>query len=198
MNFKLVECFRSIQGEGILAGYVATFVRFMECNLRCEFCDTYLGVYSLLTMKELISLIVKTAGKCPEIVFTGGEPLLQEDLPELASILVGKGFHLHLETNGTLPLGAMKGLLRGVSMSPKVPRKDIKIKECTSLKILYPYYNGVVADDFQDYPAVEKSLQVISPELAKPGFFEKAIKECVCLGQHWKLGVQLHKFIGVK
>lgn len=198
MSFKIVEIFRSIQGEGILSGHVVTFVRFKECNLNCEFCDTYLGTYSLLTTKEIISFIIKTAGKCPEIVFTGGEPLLQNDLFELASLLVEKGFHLHLETNGTLPLGPMKGLLRGVSMSPKIPRIKIMVPECTSLKILYPYYNGVTADDFQDYSAIEKSLQIISPEKAKPEFFEQAIEECIRLGPSWKIGIQLHKFIGVK
>ena len=32
---NVIEIFNSIEGEGIRSGYLCTFVRLAECNLRC-------------------------------------------------------------------------------------------------------------------------------------------------------------------
>ena len=37
---RIAEMFKSIQGEGFLAGTESVFVRTSGCNLRCWFCDT--------------------------------------------------------------------------------------------------------------------------------------------------------------
>lgn len=37
---KVVEIFKSIDGEGKRAGMPATFIRLAFCNLRCTYCDT--------------------------------------------------------------------------------------------------------------------------------------------------------------
>ena len=37
---RVVEIFRSIQGEGLLTGADSLFVRTSGCNLRCAYCDT--------------------------------------------------------------------------------------------------------------------------------------------------------------
>lgn len=39
-TFPVVELFTSINGEGVLAGQLAVFVRFRGCNLTCSYCDT--------------------------------------------------------------------------------------------------------------------------------------------------------------
>lgn len=40
MNFNIAEKFISINGEGVLAGQLAVFIRFCGCNLECSYCDT--------------------------------------------------------------------------------------------------------------------------------------------------------------
>ena len=40
MNAKIVEIFKSIQGEGKYVGEQQVFVRFFECNMHCHWCDT--------------------------------------------------------------------------------------------------------------------------------------------------------------
>ena len=39
-NYKVVEIFSSINGEGTRAGQLAVFVRMQGCNLNCAYCDT--------------------------------------------------------------------------------------------------------------------------------------------------------------
>lgn len=39
-NYKVVEIFSSINGEGTRAGQLAVFVRMQGCNLNCTYCDT--------------------------------------------------------------------------------------------------------------------------------------------------------------
>ena len=101
---KVVEIFSSIEGEGRRSGELATFIRFAGCNLACSYCDTQyalnhetgasLGIKSLL--KEAISLGNRN------ITLTGGEPLLNKDLPELVNALTEVGFWVNIETNGSL------------------------------------------------------------------------------------------------
>ena len=40
INYKVVEIFESINGEGKKAGQLALFIRFQKCNLNCSYCDT--------------------------------------------------------------------------------------------------------------------------------------------------------------
>ena len=75
---KVVEIFKSIEGEGIRAGYPATFIRLFGCNLRCSYCDTPYGYegndYKEMTVDEIVQECMCL--NCPRITLTGGEPLI--------------------------------------------------------------------------------------------------------------------------
>ena len=98
LKYRVHSVFRSIQGEGVHTGMPATFVRFQGCNLRCSFCDTK---YTWdpeggdeWTGEELTKIINDTRRSGDLLIFTGGEPLMQD----VASLIQP---HTHLETNGT-------------------------------------------------------------------------------------------------
>lgn len=98
---KVCEIFSSIQGESTYAGVPCTFIRMTGCNLRCSYCDT---VYAYeegteLTGDEIIEKVLAIGLKTVEI--TGGEPLLQEDVPLLAKKLLDKKYRVLIETNGS-------------------------------------------------------------------------------------------------
>ena len=121
MKIKVNEIFSSIDGEGLTTGALATFVRLTSCNLRCSYCDT---AYAFHNGSEMgIDDIIK---KCHElgnrhITLTGGEPLFQENSMELIERLIDEGFHVNLETNGSIsvPSDITQGLT--ITMDWKTP-----------------------------------------------------------------------------
>lgn len=106
------EIFTSIQGEGVHVGQRMTFVRFLGCNISCDYCDTkeaqhmegpFLFEGQTYQNPVLIdALLDKILEK--RVAITGGEPLLQVHfLHELCDRLVASGKSLYLDTNGSLP-----------------------------------------------------------------------------------------------
>src|SRR6266581_2660505 len=91
---RVTEIFFSIQGEGTRAGRPCVFVRFTGCDLRCGYCDT---AYAFHGGKD----------PCRLVLLTGGEPLLQRELPELASDLLARGYEVTVETHGQRSTAAL-------------------------------------------------------------------------------------------
>lgn len=115
-HLKVSEIFYSIQGEGTTTGSPAIFVRMALCNLSCGWCDTKFTwdwknydaekEITLFTTDSLIQAIVDVTpkGHKPHVVFTGGEPLLQEDLlaPVWEKLIEMEYKWIEVETNGTI------------------------------------------------------------------------------------------------
>jgi 7-carboxy-7-deazaguanine synthase len=99
------EIFSSIQGEGQYMGIPMVFVRLTGCNLRCSWCDTKYAYHEgeNYTVQRLINELAKL--KIRDLCLTGGEPLVQDETPKLISDLVGLGYTIYLETNGSLDIG---------------------------------------------------------------------------------------------
>jgi len=126
------EIFATVQGEGVSAGVPSVFVRLAECNLRCGFCDTrYTWDWTKhdkaketieLPLAEIEERIVGLAQAAKTIVFTGGEPLLQQDeLTSIATALRARGFRIEVETNGTItPTPSFAPLVDQWNVSPKL------------------------------------------------------------------------------
>lgn len=77
-----------------------------KCNLRCRHC--YAGAECKdfegeLTTNDAIAMIDDLAAfRVPVLLFSGGEPLLREDLLKLGKYASGKGIRTVISTNGTL------------------------------------------------------------------------------------------------
>lgn len=108
MNYKVVEKFISINGEGTHAGQIAAFIRFQGCNLNCSFCDTKWAneenVPCELMSAEDIYTYIKDSG-VTNVTLTGGEPLRQEGIEELLDLLgADLNLRVEIETNGSILL----------------------------------------------------------------------------------------------
>jgi len=107
MSLQVCEIFYSIQGESSYTGYPCVFIRLSGCNLNCSYCDTQ---YAQAPGEQLsIDQIIKTIGHypCRLVAVTGGEPLVQEDTPQLVHELIHAGYRVLLETNGSVEVGAL-------------------------------------------------------------------------------------------
>jgi 7-carboxy-7-deazaguanine synthase len=99
---RVNEIFYSLQGEGFLAGLPSVFVRLAGCPLRCRWCDTKYGWDEKAGAHYSIERIVQTVQQwpCKFTVITGGEPMINADLPPLAWQLKTSGKHITIETAG--------------------------------------------------------------------------------------------------
>jgi len=113
---KINEIFYSIQGEGPQVGMPCWFIRTTGCNLSCNWCDTK---YALTEGKEMSLQDIKkevNSNDCNNIVITGGEPMLQEDLLPLIKLLGNR--NIYVETNGTVYKSNLIGYAKFI-VSPK-------------------------------------------------------------------------------
>ncbi len=99
-KLRVKEIYRSIQGESTWAGWPCTFVRTAGCDIRCTYCDETHAFSGgeLISIPRLLSR-VKEEG-APLVEVTGGEPLLQKNLPQFVSRLLDDGHTVLIETGG--------------------------------------------------------------------------------------------------
>jgi Fe-coproporphyrin III synthase len=92
-----------------------------RCNLKCVHCYAHAKDNDLkrkLTVREGKHLIDDLAEfGVPVILFSGGEPLVRKDLPELASYAVKKGIRAVISTNGTLITRRIAQNLKDIGLS---------------------------------------------------------------------------------
>jgi 7-carboxy-7-deazaguanine synthase len=97
---RITEIYLSIQGESSYAGLPCVFVRTTGCDLRCGWCDsefTFTGG-STMTLDRIMAEVGKY--NCELVELTGGEPLLQPEIYELATGLADSGHTVLIETGG--------------------------------------------------------------------------------------------------
>ncbi len=107
-KYKIAEKFVSINGEGRKAGQLSTFIRFVGCNLNCEYCDTKWAnevnaPYEIMSEEEIYAYIVETGVE--NVTITGGEPLIQENIIRLLTLLSkDDNLYIEIETNGSVSI----------------------------------------------------------------------------------------------
>ena len=92
-----------------------------RCNLKCVHCYAHAKNTSFdneLSTEQGKQLIDDLAGfGSPVMLFSGGEPLVRKDLPQLAAYAVEKGMRAVISTNGTLITSEMARNLKEIGLS---------------------------------------------------------------------------------
>ena len=92
-----------------------------RCNLRCVHCYAHAKDHAEadeLTTEQGKSLLDDLAAfGVPVVLFSGGEPLVRKDLPELASYAVDRGMRAVISTNGTLINASLARTLKEIGLS---------------------------------------------------------------------------------
>ncbi|NML14256.1 7-carboxy-7-deazaguanine synthase [Azohydromonas caseinilytica] len=208
MAYAVKEIFYTLQGEGAQAGRAAVFCRFAGCNLWsgreadraqavCRFCDTDFvgtdgpGGGKFADAQALADAVAShwPGGGQPLVVCTGGEPLLQLDVP-LIEALHARGFQIAVETNGTHPAPAG---LDWICVSPKADA-PVMLTRGDELKLVFPQaearperFEGLDFKHFilqpMDGPERERNTRL-------------ALDYCLAHPK-WRLGLQTHKLLNI-
>ena len=163
------EIFYSIQGEGTLAGTPSVFIRLSGCPLKCKWCDTQYAWDANegddIPVPEIVNKVVHWP--CRFVVITGGEPMVNPQLPELTTALKERNKHITIETSG---INFIAGLACDLmSISPKLSNsvqsgKSPVLQYLSSLKQLvrrYPYQLKFVVDSADDLSEIQQVLKQI-------------------------------------
>lgn len=212
-NFKVVEIFESINGEGRRVGQLAIFIRLQKCNLNCSYCDTRWAngddaPYTLMNEDEIYDRILKSGIK--NITLTGGEPLLHKDV-EILLEKIGNNpnLSLEIETNGSIELEKFSKLKNPplFTMDYKLPSSKMENKMCLdnfkylTSKDTVKFVVGTIEDlkkakeIIERYSLIGKCAVYFSPVFNSidPIEIVKFMKENRLNGVNLQL--QIHKFI---
>lgn len=166
---RVAEIFESINGEGPRAGQRALFLRFAGCNIRCAYCDTAwaneTGFAGTQMSEEEILALIRQAG-VRNITITGGEPLLQREMPSLLAGIAADGAYLaEVETNGAVALEPFFPVSDSVSftMDYKLPGSGMEAAmQQGNFRLLRPVDSvKFVVSDIRD---LERAREVIATE----------------------------------
>jgi len=104
---RITEIYLSIQGETQYAGLPCTLVRTTGCDLRCVYCDSAFAFHggADMSLDAILAEVHRLAA--PLVLLTGGEPMLQRELPELARRLLADGYKVMIETSGAHALDSL-------------------------------------------------------------------------------------------
>jgi 7-carboxy-7-deazaguanine synthase len=172
---RINEIFYSLQGEGFQAGVPSVFVRLAGCPLRCRWCDTKYAWSKEAGRQYNIADIVQAVRQwpCRFVVITGGEPMVNSDLPQLVRELKTAGKYITVETAGIAYIPDMPCDL--MSISPKLSNsmpddaklaaihKDSKLDLAVLEELIdnYNYQLKFVVDSVNDLTEIQDVLDKI-------------------------------------
>lgn len=179
---KIKEIFVSIQGEGPYIGVKQLFIRFCNCNLNCDYCDTSsipdeseLEFTPEELKKGLEDFDIKSTHS---ISITGGEPLIYADflaefIPLLKTTYSGK---IYLETNSTL-----KDNLEKIIDYIDIISGDIKLPSSSGIENSF-----AIHDEF--FKVAHKYNKEIFAKIVFDGnILDDEISHCVKLAEKYNL-----------
>jgi len=196
-KLPVVEIFNSIQGEGIHTGKPAFFIRLAGCDVCCTWCDEKIAwdaaTFPLRQVDEIVHEVRNSGANT--VVVTGGEPF-RYDLNALTAELEKISVACMAETSGT---GVISGAWHWITMSPKQQQPPLSenYKQADELK--------VVIQKESDFAWAEHNAKFVRPDTVlylQPEwscFHEilPLIIRYIKINPHWRLSVQMHKFLNI-
>ena len=195
-TYPIVEIFHSVQGEGFHSGVPHVFVRFGNCNLRCEWCDTDFMTFEEMELEEIVDRVISF--ECDRVIFTGGEPAMQ-DLETIGNRMKAHGIHLSIESNGTIPIDPV---IDWICISPKdqlYPNVSIKQRTGDELKVVYCGQDMAMYDEYREgfQHNFIQTCYIEEDSVEQNGVNFRVVAELVKNSPGWRLSLQTHKWMGV-
>ena len=134
-------------------GKLACTIFTAGCNYRCPFCHNaalVTGPAERLPEEEVLAFLAKRRGILHGVCVSGGEPLLQRDLPDLLERICALGYSVKLDTNGAFP-----DRLRQAGEAGLVDYVAMDVKNCPEA------YGETVGMDPFDLTPVSESVRYL-------------------------------------
>ena len=201
-EFRIVEIFESLQGEGYNTGMSAVFIRLGKCNLACAWCDTDYLKFGMMRLSDILGRLQTYAAR--NIIITGGEPTIQPHLSVLLDALKEQGYRLCIETNGLKPAPAQ---IDYVAASPKACYAEKYQQQCIEAadEVRIMADGDVLAFCAQIEQKIRAAHYYLSPcEIDGQMNIYDTIRQIGLLNAradaqvHWQLSVQTHKWAGIE
>ncbi len=217
------EIFASIQGEGLLAGTPAVFVRLQGCPVHCPWCDTKYtwkegsGEVALVDPEEVFRKDSKPRcaritgdevarqardrwPRVPLAVVTGGEPCAQP-VRQLLGSLERSGFRTEIETSGFLPVDVPDRTFVTVSPKITVPGGRVlpeALRRADEVKMVVGSPEDLAALD-RILPLIPADTPVsLQPLSADSAASDLCFRTAMERGGRFRVSVQIHKYLGVR
>lgn len=201
-QYRIVEIFESLQGEGYNTGMPAVFIRLGKCNLACSWCDTDYLKFEMLSLSEILGRLKHYSAR--NIIITGGEPTIQPHLEVLLNALKAQGYRLCIETNG---LNTVPPQIDFVATSPKAcyaakyekssltVADEVRIvADGDVLAFCEQIERKIHARYFYLSPCEREGVMNIYETIRQIGLLNAQPHAAV----HWQLSVQAHKWAGIE
>ena len=195
-EFRVMEHFYTIQGEGYHQGKAAYCVRLGGCDVGCHWCDVKESwdgeAHPIMSIEEIRANITQ---KTDIVVVTGGEPLVYH-LADFTQNLKQNGYRTHIETSGAY---ALTGTWDWICLSPKkfkLPQEEI-YSVANELKcIVYNKHDLSFAQE-QARLVKEHCHLYLQPEWSTREKMMPLIVDFVKENPRWRVTLQTHKYLDV-
>ncbi len=146
-----LEKFSLVEWPGKMSAIIFTG----GCNFRCPFCHnpelvTELQKTPIYPWEEIEKFLNKKVGWIDAIIITGGEPTLQESLPEILQKIKKMGYLTGIATNGTNP-----------EMLEELIRKNLLDKIAMDIKSSEEKYYLATGTNEVGLEKIKKSINLI-------------------------------------
>lgn len=163
-------------------GRVAATIFTEGCNFRCPFChnaDLVLrpSVQNVYSEEEVLSFLKKRKKVLTGICITGGEPTLQEELPDFIRKVRKIGYQVKLDTNGSRP-----DVLRKLLQEGLLDYVAVDIKNC---KEKYALTTGCVELSLKE---IEETVSLLAAAEIPYEFRTTVVRELHTPGDILKIG----------
>ena len=152
-------------------GHVACTLFPAGCNFRCPFCHnaslvTHIDKNHFYSEEEILVYLKKRKGLMDGVCITGGEPLMNKELPEFIAKVKELGYKVKLDTNGSYP-----DRLAALIDSGNIDYVAMDIKNCKDKYLL-------TADCGQEQLiSVQKSIELLKQKKVDFEFRTTVVKE---------------------
>lgn len=189
----------TIQGEGFWSGTSVDFIRLSGCPVGCSWCDTGYadGGADLPRKRRLVEDLIAES-RSPRVVISGGEPMIHPQLPALVAVLEAHRKTVAIETSGAfwqeVSPSAWITLSPKEHISPQYPVLPLLWERANEIKLVIE--TGAELDYYQ--PLLNRGKPVfLQPEWSQKERAIPIILDLLHLYPHYRLSLQLHKYINV-